>query len=424
MRDFAAIDFETANSDASSACAVGIAIVKNGAIDAVYTDLIRPPTMAFNQRNISIHRIKPADVAQSPNFGQIWPSLSGRLTGLPIIAHNAAFDMRVLHACLEFHVIPQPVCDWICTVELARYALPGLPNHRLGTLASLFGLQLRHHDAGADAIACAEIAIRLGGLIGIENLTSFFRRYPDSCAIATHSTINGLEGNGHTQIIPGQDDDSDVLDEQNGSCVIDLVEAAPPDHRFSGLHFTFTGEFGHLTRAEAVQQVTQQDGQANNYVSGKTDYLVVGENVLARSEDRGDATRKLEKAKELSADGSKIKIIDEARFLEMLRAQNQIGVPPVTVTHSDLERPPTPFNALPIGPLAGKTIVVTGTLAKFSRTEIKQRIEELGGKATESVSKQTSFVLAGEEAGSKLEKAKKLGVEVIDEKEFLRRIGE
>ena len=75
-------------------------------------------------------------------------------------------------------------------------------------------------------------------------------------------------------------------------------------------------------------------------------------------------------------------------------------------------------------PLAGKTIVVTGTLAKFSRTEIKQKIEELGGKATESVSKQTSFVLAGEEAGSKLEKAKKLGVEVIDEGEFLKRIGE
>lgn len=75
-------------------------------------------------------------------------------------------------------------------------------------------------------------------------------------------------------------------------------------------------------------------------------------------------------------------------------------------------------------PLAGKTIVVTGTLAKFSRGEIKKKIEDLGGKTSESVSKTTSFVLAGEEAGSKLEKAKKLGVEVIDDAEFLRRIGE
>jgi NAD-dependent DNA ligase len=73
-------------------------------------------------------------------------------------------------------------------------------------------------------------------------------------------------------------------------------------------------------------------------------------------------------------------------------------------------------------PLAGKTIVVTGTLTKFTRGEIKKRIEELGGKAVDSVSRSTSFVLAGDDAGSKLEKAKKLGVEVIDEGEFLKRI--
>jgi DNA ligase (NAD+) len=73
--------------------------------------------------------------------------------------------------------------------------------------------------------------------------------------------------------------------------------------------------------------------------------------------------------------------------------------------------------------LAGKTIVVTGTLEHFTREQIKQKIAELGGRATESVSKTTSFVVAGEEAGGKLEKAKKLGVEVIDEAEFLRRSG-
>jgi len=71
-------------------------------------------------------------------------------------------------------------------------------------------------------------------------------------------------------------------------------------------------------------------------------------------------------------------------------------------------------------PLAGKTIVVTGILTHFKRDEIEKKIAELGGKVTGSVSKNTSFVLAGEEAGSKLEKAKLLGVEVIDEEAFLR----
>jgi DNA ligase (NAD+) len=69
-------------------------------------------------------------------------------------------------------------------------------------------------------------------------------------------------------------------------------------------------------------------------------------------------------------------------------------------------------------PLAGKTIVVTGTLQKFGRTEIEELITKLGGKASGSVSKKTSFVVAGENAGSKLEKAKELGVEVKSEAAF------
>lgn len=73
-------------------------------------------------------------------------------------------------------------------------------------------------------------------------------------------------------------------------------------------------------------------------------------------------------------------------------------------------------------PFAGKTIVVTGTLTKFDRTEIESLIAKLGGKASGSVSKKTSFLVAGENAGSKLDKAKELGVEVIDEAEFERRI--
>jgi DNA ligase (NAD+) len=74
--------------------------------------------------------------------------------------------------------------------------------------------------------------------------------------------------------------------------------------------------------------------------------------------------------------------------------------------------------------LAGKTIVVTGTLENFSRQQAEQAIRQAGGKSSGSVSKKTDFVLAGENPGSKLNKAKKLGVEVIDEKQFLEMIKE
>ncbi len=68
--------------------------------------------------------------------------------------------------------------------------------------------------------------------------------------------------------------------------------------------------------------------------------------------------------------------------------------------------------------LAGKTFVLTGTLAHFTRDEAKKMIEDAGGKVTGSVSKKTDYVVAGADAGSKLDKAKELGVAVIDEKEL------
>jgi DNA ligase (NAD+) len=72
--------------------------------------------------------------------------------------------------------------------------------------------------------------------------------------------------------------------------------------------------------------------------------------------------------------------------------------------------------------LDGKTIVVTGTLENFSRQQAEQAIRQAGGKSSSSVSKKTDFVLAGENPGSKLDKARKLGVEVIDEKQFIKMI--
>jgi DNA ligase (NAD+) len=82
----------------------------------------------------------------------------------------------------------------------------------------------------------------------------------------------------------------------------------------------------------------------------------------------------------------------------------------------DMTAPITP--RAPEGPLAGKTIVVTGTLERFTREEIEAAIEAHGGKAGKSVSKKTTYVVAGADAGSKLAKAQQLGVPILTEGEF------
>jgi DNA ligase (NAD+) len=75
------------------------------------------------------------------------------------------------------------------------------------------------------------------------------------------------------------------------------------------------------------------------------------------------------------------------------------------------------------GPLSGRTFVITGTLPSLSREEATQRIEAAGGKVTNSVSRRTDYLLAGEDPGTKLERARELGTEVIDEERLESLLG-
>ena len=78
---------------------------------------------------------------------------------------------------------------------------------------------------------------------------------------------------------------------------------------------------------------------------------------------------------------------------------------------------------MPSGPFAGRTFVLTGTLPGMTRESATAEIEARGGKVSSSVSRKTDFVVAGEEAGSKLEKARQLGIPILDEAEFRRLAG-
>ena len=100
---------------------------------------------------------------------------------------------------------------------------------------------------------------------------------------------------------------------------------------------------------------------------------------------------------------------------KILKRMKELGIHPASEKISAKKASSLPF--------AGKTFVLTGTLPKMTREEASAKIESLGGKVSGSVSGNTDFVLAGNEAGSKLDKAQKLGVKIISEKEFLEMCG-
>jgi DNA polymerase III subunit epsilon len=157
MTTFVALDFETADHERDSACAIGLVRVEQQQIVERIHYLIRPPRRQILFTHI--HGIRWADVAQEPVFGDLWDDISPLLQGVDFIAaHNAQFDQGVLYACCDAHGIQRPNSRFLCTVQLARKTWKLYPT-KLPNVCDYLGIVLDHHQALSDAEACAKIVI-------------------------------------------------------------------------------------------------------------------------------------------------------------------------------------------------------------------------------------------------------------------------
>ena len=162
MKDFAAIDFETANPYRSSVCSVGVVVVRTGVVVERFYRLIRPEPNYYMSWNTRVHGITAADTDGAPRFPEVWQEVAPLVEGLPLVAHNSPFDEGCLKAVFRRYELEYPDYRFYCTCRAARRTMPQLPNHRLETVAEACGFDLRqHHHALADAEACAEIALQI-----------------------------------------------------------------------------------------------------------------------------------------------------------------------------------------------------------------------------------------------------------------------
>ncbi|MDR2465875.1 MAG: 3'-5' exonuclease [Prevotellaceae bacterium] len=163
MKDFAAIDFETANMYRSSICSAGIVIVRNGEIAEKIYELIRPEPEWYSYWNTQIHGLTAEDTAGKPVFPEVWARIAPLIAGLPLAAHNSPFDESCLRAVHSVYGMDYPDYEFHCTCRASRRTFgKTLSNHKLHTVAERCGYNLRnHHHALADAEACAWIALAL-----------------------------------------------------------------------------------------------------------------------------------------------------------------------------------------------------------------------------------------------------------------------
>lgn len=162
MLSFAAIDFETANSNPSSVCSVGIVIVRDGQITDKYYSLIQPEPNYYNYYNTKVHGLTSYDTDNARIFPKVWAEIAPLIDGLSLIAHNKSFDEGCLKAVFRTYCMDYPDYDFRCTCVNSRKKFPYLPNHQLHTVSEYCGFNLKnHHHALADAEACAVIALRI-----------------------------------------------------------------------------------------------------------------------------------------------------------------------------------------------------------------------------------------------------------------------
>lgn len=156
---FTAIDFETATGSPESACAVGIVTVNEGIITEEYYTLIQPPHNEYWYRNILVHGIKPVETINEKTFDSHFPEIYKRLFGRTIVAHNEAFDRRVLKSTMKYYGLYYDELDiadmWECTCKI--YRKKGYKPANLKHCADLNNIQLVHHEALSDARACAKL---------------------------------------------------------------------------------------------------------------------------------------------------------------------------------------------------------------------------------------------------------------------------
>jgi DNA polymerase-3 subunit epsilon len=170
--DFTAIDFETANSSNASACAVGLVRVRNGEVVAQTGWLIRPPAGhdRFFDLNTRIHGITAEDVADAKGWSEQLADLAAFAGADVLVAHNAGFDMAVLKRASEATGDECPPYRYACSLQAARRVY-ALDSYRLPFVAAEAGFgSFAHHNATADALACAHVMIDIARRLQVSDV--------------------------------------------------------------------------------------------------------------------------------------------------------------------------------------------------------------------------------------------------------------
>lgn len=309
--DFVAFDVETANFHRGSVCAIGAAVVRSGQVVSQHSWLTRPPGELnfFDAFNVALHGITPDHVADQPDFADRLDELLSLAPGLPLVAHNVAFDMGAVREGCWFADRPWPTVSYACSLVMARRALD-LVSYRLPLVAQECGVGgLDHHDAGGDAAACAGVVLEIARRREADSLEALLSGLHMLMGQLTPQAWLGCRG----RPLPG-------------SYLVPptVAEDADPDHPLYGQVIVFTGALS-IRRQDAWDAVASCGATPENSVTKRTNLLVVGDG-FGGNDPADFYTGKAAKAVRWRAKGHQIEVLTEGDLADLLVDRRTAGL--------------------------------------------------------------------------------------------------
>lgn len=257
--DYIAIDFETANNNRISACALGLAFIKDNSFVHEEKHYIIPPKgEKFLASHSQIHGIYEDDIEFAQNFEELWNTeLFKYFNNNLIIFHNASMDLSVLKNLFNYYDIKSFDIDYLDTMKLAE--LTGNPR-KLTELSQKFDVEItNHHDPLDDAIVCADIFSKL--IEQHPDYTKLIQNFNSDSLLKKKASneINLQIKNENIDIIKQH---SITKDELNNSTI-------------KGQGFVFTGELNE-DRDECKDFIIKHGGLIKSGITGKVNYVVIG----------------------------------------------------------------------------------------------------------------------------------------------------
>jgi DNA polymerase III subunit epsilon len=302
--EFVTIDFETATAQRDSPCELGLTFVENGKVIDTKTWLIKPRYDGFDRFNTLVHGIGPQDVAGKPEFDELWSEIKPLVHNKFLIAHNAGFDIGVLRKTLESYQLAFPTLYFSCSYIFSKTVWVGLPAYDLKTLCKLNKIEFKHHRAGPDSRATAELALKAFEISGVSSIDDF----PEKLNTNVGQLFEGGYKPSRTRR---------VYQSQN----VSKIKGDPGKHNidsvFYGKTVVFTGALSSMVRSQAQQKIADVGGILGNGVTRETDFLIVGQQDYRVVGEEGMSSKQ-KKAIALIENGSKLEILSEEDFIKNL----------------------------------------------------------------------------------------------------------